>query len=87
MVILRMWIGLHDVASILVLVFSNNSDNPFNFVSRILRSVSLSPSVNGRSVCYGTSAAVNECVKQLVKELSSQSDGDEVKDYVTLLVT
>jgi hypothetical protein len=31
--------------------------------------------------------AVNECVKQLVKDLSNQSDGDEVKDYVTLLVT
>jgi hypothetical protein len=70
-----------------VLVFSNNSDNPFDLISRILVSVSLSLSVNGRSVWYGTSAAVNECVKQLVKELSSQSDGDEVKDYFTLLLT
>jgi len=49
--------------------------------------VPLIRSVNGRSVWSGTSAAVNECLKQLVKELSNQSDGDEVKDYVTLLVT
>ena len=71
MVVLRMWNGLHDVAPILVLVFSNNSDNnPFDFVTRILGSVSLSHSVNGRSLWYGTSAAVNECVKQLVKDLT-----------------
>jgi hypothetical protein len=70
-----------------VLVFSNNSDNPFDFVTRILGSVSLSHSVNGRSVWYGTSAAVNKCVEQLLKDLNNQSDGDEVKDYVTLLVT
>jgi len=69
------------------LVFINNSDNPFDFVTRILGSVPLIRSVNGRSVWSGTSAAVNECLKQLVKELSNQSDGDEVKDYVTLLVT
>jgi hypothetical protein len=70
-----------------VLVFSNNSDNPFDFITRMLGSVSLIHSVNSRSVWYGTSAAVSECVKQLVKELSNQSNGDEVKDYLTLLVT
>jgi hypothetical protein len=43
--------------------------------------------VNGRSLWYGTIAAINDCVKQLVKDLSNQSDGDEVKDYFTLLVT
>lgn len=37
MVVLRMWNVLHHVASILVLVFGNSSDNRFDFITRMYK--------------------------------------------------